>query len=56
MNQIIKGEAITSIEELLKQEEIIFNHKIVPKSWFMGWTIKQTQRNIEKRKLFKSLK
>lgn len=55
MEQLIKGEVIKSFEELLEQEEIIFNYKKVPKSWFMGWTLKQTQRNIEKRKLFKSM-
>ncbi len=48
----IKGKVITSIDELLKYEFVIFNDQLVPISWCHGWSLKQTKRNIDRRQVF----
>lgn len=33
------GDKITSLDELMKQELVYFNHKITNKGWFQNWQI-----------------
>lgn len=43
-----KGEQITSLDELSKQEFIYFRHKITHCGWFMSWQFRLAQMYINK--------
>lgn len=42
-----KGEQITSLDELSKQEFIYFRHKVTHCGWFMSWQIQTTKKFME---------
>ena len=48
----LQGKAITSLDELLKHDRVIFNGQLVPITWCYGWSLKQTKRNIDRRLVF----
>ena len=39
-SKYIKGERIQSLDELIRQEFIYFNHKVYHRGWVMGWKLK----------------
>lgn len=39
MSKYIKGEPITCVDELMKQEFIYFYDRLVPFGWFQDWQI-----------------
>lgn len=51
-----KGEPITSLDELSRQEFIYFYHKITHRGWFMSWQFSMAQRLIERGALYKAEK
>jgi hypothetical protein len=40
MKKYRKGDPITSLDELVKQEFVYWNDKITHRGWFMSWQIK----------------
>jgi hypothetical protein len=42
-----KGEQITSLDELSKQEFIYFRHKVTHCGWFMSWQLQTTKKFME---------
>lgn len=48
----MKGKLITSVDELLTQDQVIFGDKLVPIAWCHGWSLKQTKKNIDRKLLF----
>ena len=42
-----KGEQITSLDELSKQEIIYFRHKVTHCGWFMSWQLQTTKKFME---------
>lgn len=47
-----KGKLITSIDELLTYDNVIFAGKPIPISWVHGWTVKQAKKNIDRKLLY----
>lgn len=47
-----KGKLITSLDELLTQENVIFAGKPIPISWCYGWTLKQAKKNIDRKLVY----
>lgn len=47
-----KGDPITSLDELSKQEFVYFQHKIYHSGWFMSWQIIQVKRFIDRGLLY----
>ena len=43
-----KGEKITSLDELVKQEFIYFFDKITHNGWFMFWQFRMTKRFLDR--------
>ena len=51
-----QGEKITSLGELMKQDFVYFNHKIVNYGWFQNWQIGWTKRVISLGFVHKAIK
>jgi hypothetical protein len=51
-----KGDPITSLDELMKQEFIYYRHKITHKGWFMSWPLRSVENYISAGRLFKAVK
>ena len=51
-----KGEPITSLDELAKQEFIYFFDKITHRGWFMSWQFSLAERYIKSGWLFYAIK
>ena len=51
-----KGEPITSLDELAKQEFIYFFDKITHRGWFMSWQFSLAERYIKRGMLFYAIK
>jgi hypothetical protein len=51
-----KGEKISSLDELAKQEFIYFFHKITHRGWFMSWQFSLAARYIERGCLYYAIK
>lgn len=47
-----KGKVITSVDELLTHEYVIFGDKLIPITWCYGWTLRQTKKNIDRKLMF----
>ena len=47
-----KGEKITSLDELAKQEFIYFFDKITHAGWFTSWQFRLAQKYIERGRLY----
>ena len=50
--KFIKGEPITSLDELSKQKFVYLFNKITPNGWFMSWQLRLTRHYIERGVLF----
>ena len=42
-----KGEKITSLDELMKQEFVYFRDKITHIGWFCGWQVRMAEAYIQ---------
>lgn len=51
-----KGEPITSLDELAKQDFIYFCDKITHHGWFKSWQFSLAERYIQRRMLFYAVK
>ena len=51
-----KGEPITSLDELAKQEFIYFSDKITHHGWFMSWQTSLAKRYIERGWLYYAIR
>lgn len=51
-----KGDKITSLDELSKQEFIYFHDKLTHCGWFMSWQYRLAQRYIQRGCLFYAVK
>ena len=51
-----KGEPITSLDELAKQEFIYFLDKITHRGWFESWQFRLAERYIKRGMLFYAVK
>lgn len=49
-----KGEKITTIDEMLKQEFIFDRHKILHRGWFGSWRISFAMSEINRGVIFKA--
>lgn len=50
------GEPIRTVEELLEQELIYFNGKVVHRGWFLSWQLGFTTAQIKGGMLFKAVR
>jgi hypothetical protein len=51
-----KGELITSLDEMLKQEFIFSREKVYHRGWFCSWPIIFAQGKIQEKQIFKAIK
>lgn len=51
-----KGDRVTSIDELLKQEFVYWNNKITHKGWFGSWQLRMTANAIKNGSIYKAIK
>lgn len=51
-----KGEKITSLDELMKQEFIYLNDKILNKGWFQNWQMHWAEIWIKRGHITKAIK
>lgn len=51
-----KGEKITSLDELMKQEFVYMRHKITHKGWFFSWQIRLMKNWIDLGWIYKAEK
>ena len=51
-----KGEQITSLDELMKQEFVFCCDKITHRGWFGSWQLSWVARMLDGRKLFYAVK
>lgn len=51
-----KGEKITSLDELMKQEFVYWNNKITHKGWFMSWMLRMADNAIKNGIIYKAIK
>jgi len=51
-----KGEPITSLDELMKQDVVFWFNKVVPKGWFQNWQMRLAQSYVTYKHLFKAVK
>jgi len=51
-----KGEKITSLDELVKQDFVYWNDKITHKGWFMSWQLHMTCNAINHGVIFYAIK
>lgn len=51
-----QGAPITSVAELLEQEFIFTNGKVLHKGWFQSWPLRSVVRYIQQETLFKAIK
>lgn len=56
MGKYIKGDLITSLDELSRQEFIFHNHKVLHRGWFMSWGIRNTLDQIKRGNIWKAKK
>lgn len=55
MSKYIKGEPITSLDELMKQEFVYFGGKVVNVGWFQNWQIGWTNRYLKYYGVFEAI-
>lgn len=51
-----KGERITSLDELVKQEFVYWNDKITHHGWFKSWQLRMTEDAIKRGIIYKAIK
>lgn len=56
MRKYTKGDVITTIEELDKQEFIYFNNKIYHHGWWSSWQYRMVVRYLNNGWLYKAIK
>lgn len=55
MSKYIKGEPITSLDELMKQEFVYFGGKVVNVGWFQNWQIGWVNRYLRYYRVFEAI-
>ena len=55
MSKYIKGEPITSLDELMKQEFVYFGGKVVNVGWFQNWQIGMVNRYLKYNGVFEAI-
>ncbi len=56
MRKYKKGKPIKSMNELMNQEFVYFNHKITHEGWFKSWSLRFAQDMIDRGALYKAVK
>lgn len=51
-----RGEPITSLDELMQQEFVYYNHKINHKGWFGSWQLRMTENALKAGIIRKAIK
>lgn len=51
-----RGDRITSLDELVKQEFVYWNHKITHHGWFKSWQLRMTENAIKAGRIYKAIK
>ena len=51
-----KGDRITSLDELVKQEFVYWNDKITHHGWFKSWQLRMTENAIKAGRIYKAIK
>jgi len=55
VSKYIKGEPITSLDELMKQEFVYFGGKVVNVGWFQNWQIGMVNRYLKYNGVFEAI-
>ncbi len=55
--QYIRGEQITSLDELAVQEYVYWHHKLTHNGWFMNWQFRMAYNAIQRKNvIYKAIK